>query len=138
MLTHAGEGAMKPRLPFPLVLGLLAVLAIPACLEEARDVDVLLYMAAAARANAAGALPYGVAWIEKGPAAMGLFQGIAAVFGRSSFLGVSLVWLACAVAAAWLARALAREAGATWADGWAALIAVVSLGAVGGTLNSEV
>lgn len=129
---------MKPRLPFPLVLGLLAILAIPACLEEARDVDVLLYMASAARANAAGALPYGAAWIEKGPAAMGLFQGIAAVFGRSSFAGVSLVWLACAAAGAWLARALAREAGATWADGWAALFTVVSLGAVGGTLNTEV
>jgi hypothetical protein len=129
---------IRPKLPFPLVAALLILFAVPALIEQARDVDVLLYMAAAARANDAGTLPYASAWIEKGPLAMGLFQAAAAVFGRYSFLGLGLVWTALALAGAWLARELAREAGASWSDGWAALLFGVSIGAVGGTLNTEV
>ena len=56
---------IRPKLPFPLVATLLVAFAVPALIEQARDVDVLLYMAAAARANDAGALPYVAAWIEK-------------------------------------------------------------------------
>lgn len=129
---------IRPRLRFPLVCALLTLFAVPAVIEQARDVDVLLYMAAAARADAAGALPYTAAWIEKGPLAMGLFQGVAAVFGPGSFPGLAIVWLALALAGAWLARELARQAGAGWSSGWAALLFAVSIGAVGGTLNTEV
>lgn len=129
---------IRPKIPFPLAAALLALFAVPALIEQARDVDVLLYMAAAARANAAGALPYTAAWIEKGPLAMGLFQGVAALFGRYSFPALALVWLGWAIAGAWLAVALAREAGATWGAGWAALLFAVAVGAVGGTLNTEV
>ena len=127
-----------PKLPFPLVAAILAVAAIPGLLEQARDVDVLLYAAAAARANASGSLPYVSAWIEKGPLAMGLYQAIDALFGRYCFPALGLTWLSLAIAGAWLARALAREAGAAGWDGWAALFFAVSIGAVGGTLNTEV
>jgi len=124
---------LRPRLPFPFVVILLAATSIPGLVAQARDVDVLLYMAAAARANALHALPYTAAWIEKGPLAMAAFQLIG-----YSFPALALLWLACAIAGAWLAAALAREAGASWADGWAALAFAIGIGAVGGSLNTEV
>ena len=127
-----------PKLPFPLVAAILLLAAIPGLIEQSRDVDVLLYMAAAARANAEGSLPYAAAWIEKGPLAMGLYQAIDALFGRYCFPAIALVWVALALSGTWLARALAREAGADWGAGWGALGFAVGIGAVGGTLNTEV
>jgi len=124
---------LRPRLPFPFVALVLAATSIPGLIAQARDVDVLLYMAAAARANALHALPYAAAWIEKGPLAMAVFQ----LTGRNAFVGVSIAWLALSIAGAWLSAALAREAGATWADGWAALAFAIGIGTVGGTLNTE-
>ncbi|HVQ35755.1 MAG TPA: hypothetical protein VMT33_07060, partial [Candidatus Bathyarchaeia archaeon] len=111
----------------------LMATSIPGLVAQARDVDVLLYMAAAARANAHHALPYSVAWIEKGPLAMAAFQLVG-----TSFPALAILWLACAISGARLAAALAREAGANWADGWAALAFAIGIGAVGGSLNTEV
>jgi hypothetical protein len=138
MLPHTSETAFRPRIAFPLAAALLFVFAIPDLVACSRDVDVLLYMAAAARANDAGALPYVAAWIEKGPLAMGLFQGIAAVFGRYDFAGQALVWAGFALAGAWSSRSLARAAGATWGAGWAPLLFAAGIGAVGGSLNTEI
>src|SRR5262249_47247677 len=126
-------GLLRPRLPFPFVVIVLVATSIPGLVAQSRDVDVLLYMAAAARANALHALPYTHAWIEKGPLAMAVFHLIG-----YSFVTLSLVSLACAIAGAWLAASLAREAGAEWADGWAALAFSIGIGATGGSLNTEV
>lgn len=129
---------MRPRLPSALPFLVLAAASIPGLLEQARDVDVLLYLVAAARANAEHALPYAAAWIEKGPLAMGLYQLVGLVCGRYALGALALVWLAVAAAGVALAAALAREAGASGGAGWAALFFAVAIGSVGGTLNTEV
>jgi hypothetical protein len=133
------EGRMiRPKLPFPLVVTLLVAFAVPALIEQARDVDVLLYMAAAARANDAGTLPYVAAWIEKGPLAMGSSRCPAPCSAGTAFSGSpSCGWPSGSREPGW-PRSLAREAGAGWSEGWAALLFAVSIGAVGGTLNTEV
>ena len=100
--------------------------------------DVLLYSAAAVRANALGALPYEAAWIEKGPAAMGLFQALFALFGAYNFAALAGAWLALTLTTAALVGSLAEEIGPPGAGGWAAALFVVSIGAIGGTLNSEI
>jgi len=108
----------------------------PALIDQARDVDVLLYATAAARANAETALPYTSTWIEKGPLAMGLYQLLFAAFGAYNLMAVALAWLALALGTLWMVAALARAmGGGAW---WAAAFFAVALPAVGGSLNTEV
>jgi hypothetical protein len=122
-----------------LLLAAVLILAVPTIPEQANDVDVLLYMSAAARAHAQGALPYAAAWIEKGPLAMAGFQGLEAAFGPYPVLAVFLVWLGLAAAGAFLVRALAREIGAgPWASLASGLVFATCLPPVGGTPNTEV
>ena len=98
------------RLAAPLaVAALLILVSLPGMLDQVRDVDVLLYSAAAVRSNAEGALPYVAAWIEKGPLAMGLFQALFAVFGPYNPAAVWCLWLVMALAGAALAWGLAAE-----------------------------
>jgi hypothetical protein len=122
-----------------LLAAAVLIVAVPAIPEQANDVDVLLYMAAAARAHAEGTLPYVAAWIEKGPLAMAGFQGLEVAFGPYPILAVFLAWLALAMAGAFLVRALARELGAgAWSSLAAGLAFVTCLPSVGGTPNTEV
>lgn len=130
---------LERRIHASLLAAAVLLLAIPTFTEHARDVDVLLYMAAAARAHAERAVPYAAAWIEKGPLAMAGFQALEAAFGPYPILAVFLAWLALAGSGAFLTRALAAEIGAgPRASLAAALVFAVSLPAVGGTLNTEV
>jgi hypothetical protein len=99
---------------------------------------VLLYSAAAVRANAEGAGPYVAAWIEKGPAAMALYQVLFALFGPYNLAAIGGAWLLLAVTGTVLVGALSAEIGAAGGRIWAAALFAVSLGAVGGTLNTEV
>ena len=109
---------------------------LPALIDQARDVDVLLYAAAAARSNAAGTLPYIAAWIEKGPLAMGLFQILFALFGAFNLAALALAWLVLALGTMWMVACLARRlGGGAW---WAAAFFAAALPAVGGSLNTEV
>jgi hypothetical protein len=122
-------------------LGVFLVLALGAlrCLvDQGRDVDVMLYSAAAVRANAQGALPYVAAWVEKGPLAMALYQLLFALFGPYNMAAVAWTWLGLAAAGAWLAWALAREMGTGRAASWAPFLFAVAAPVVGGTLNTEV
>jgi hypothetical protein len=122
-----------------LLAAAVLIVAVPVIPEQARDVDVLLYMSAAARAHAEGALPYVAAWIEKGPLAMAGFQALEAAFGPYPILAVFVAWLALAMAGAFLVRALARELGAgPWPSLASGLVFVVCLPSVGGTPNTEV
>lgn len=115
----------------------LVVLALPGLAYQGRDVDVLLYASAAARANAEGTFPYVSAWIEKGPIAMGLYQALDSTAGSYHFPGLAVLWLSFALATAWLVAALARAAGST--RGWpAALLFAVSVTTVSGTFNTEI
>lgn len=133
------RGFAASRLATLALLAVLVLVSVPAVVEEAKDVDVLLYMAAAAKANAAGAPPYVAAWIEKGPLAMGVFQALALAFGRYPMPAVALFGLACSAAAMLLVRAIAREIGAgEWGALAGAAAFAVSVGAVGGTPNTEV
>ena len=120
-----------------LVLAAVAVFSwLPALVDQARDVDVLLYAAAAARANAAGTLPYVAAWIEKGPLAMGLFQLLFALFGAFNLAAVAVAWLVLVLGTMWMVACLARRlGGGAW---WAAALFAAALPAVGGTLNTEI
>ena len=101
--TNAARSALAARLAgrewiAALALATAAVISwLPALIDQARDVDVLLYAAAAARANAAGSLPYVAAWIEKGPLAMGLYQVLFALFGAYNLAALALAWLALAL-----------------------------------------
>ncbi|HEX6850110.1 MAG TPA: hypothetical protein VF139_01795 [Candidatus Polarisedimenticolaceae bacterium] len=129
---------LERRKPDLLLAAAVLTVAIPTIPEQARDVDVLLYMSAAARAHAEGALPYVAAWIEKGPLAMAGFQALEATFGPYPILAVFLTWLALAMAGAFAVRALARELGAgTWPSVAAGLVFVTCLPSVGGTPNTE-
>lgn len=122
-----------------LLAAVVLIVAIPTIPEQANDVDVLLYMSAAARAHAEGALPYVAAWIEKGPLAMAGFQALEAAFGPYPILAVFLAWLVLAMAGAFAVRALARElGGGPWPSLAAGIAFVVCLPAVGGTPNTEV
>jgi hypothetical protein len=122
-----------------LLAAAVLIVAVPTIPEQANDVDVLLYMSAAARAHAEGALPYEAAWIEKGPLAMAGYQGLEAAFGPYPILAVFLAWLVCAMAGAFLVRALARELGAgAWGSLASGLVFVACLPPVGGTPNTEV
>ena len=105
--------------------------------EQSRDVDVLIYSAAAVRANAARALPYVAAWDNKGPLALGLYQALFAVFGAWSFAAVAGAWLLLAGTGAALAWALGRAMGQGDWVGWAALLYAASVTTVGSTLNTE-
>src|SRR5262245_14709168 len=116
-----------------LTIGLLRCL-----LDQGRDVDVMLYSAAAVRANAEGALPYVAAWVEKGPLAMGLYQLLFTLFGAYNMAAVALAWLALTAAGAALAWGLAREMGAGGHALWAPLFFAGAAPLVAGTLNTEV
>jgi hypothetical protein len=120
------------------VVLLLALGALRCLVDQGRDVDVMLYSAAAVRANAQGALPYVAAWVEKGPLAMALYQLLFALFGPYNMAAVALAWLGLAAGGAWLAWALAREMGAGRAAPWAPFLFAVAAPVVGGTLNTEV
>lgn len=118
-----------------LILGAIASWW-PALVNQAGDVDVLLYSVAAARANAESALPYTSAWIEKGPLAMGLYQVLFALFGAYNLAAVALAWIALALGTMWLVGVMARAmGGGAW---WAAAFYAVALPPVGGSLNTEV
>jgi len=120
------------------VIALLAILSLPGIPGHANDVDVLLYSAAAVRANAEGALPYVAAWIEKGPVAMGSFQALFAIFGDYNLFAIGAWWFVLATLGAALSWALAREMGFEAGAPWAAVLFVVGIGPLGGTLNTEV
>jgi len=120
------------------VIALLAVLSLPGIPGHANDVDVLLYSAAAVRANAEGALPYVAAWIEKGPVAMGSFQALFAIFGDYNLFAIAACWFVLATLGAALSWALAREMGFDAGAPWAAVLFAVGIGPLGGTLNTEV
>jgi hypothetical protein len=117
---------------------LLAIGSLRCLLDQGRDVDVMLYSAAAVRANAEGALPYVTAWVEKGPLAMGLFQLLFAVFGAYDMAAVALAWLVLTAAGAALAWGLAREMGAGPHAVWAPVLFAAAAPVVAGTLNTEV
>lgn len=120
-----------------LVVGIAAV-NLPGIFYQPRDVDVLLYQAAAARANAHGALPYAASWIEKGPVAMGIFQLLGAAFGEYNFAALAAAWILFAAAGAWLASAVARDAGAERSSIVAGVLFAASITPVGGTFNTEI
>jgi hypothetical protein len=121
-----------------LAVGLLLLSVGPALTSNVDDMDVLIYAAAAARANAEGALPYVAAWVEKGPLAMAWYQAMDALFGRYPLGAIAAsVLLFHAVAAAGIflgGRALAGVA----AGAWGTALYLVAAGAAGGTLNTEV
>jgi hypothetical protein len=126
------------HLLLPVVAGVLLICGgFRTALEQGRDVDVLIYSAAAVRSNAARALPYLAAWDNKGPLALALYQALFAVFGAWSFAAVAGAWLVLAGAGAALARALGVAMGLGGEAGWAALLYSVSVTAVGSTLNTE-
>jgi hypothetical protein len=118
--------------------GLLLGLGALRCLtDQGRDVDVMLYSAAAVRANAEGALPYVAAWVEKGPLAMALYQLLFGLFGPYNMAALAGAWLALAAAGALLAFRLAREMGARSAAPYAPLLFAAAAPVVAGTLNTE-
>ena len=151
---------LRPFAPRALVAAgvvlLLSAASLPCLLEQARDVDVLLYAAAAVRANAHHALPYEAAWIEKGPLAMGLYQVLFLIFGNGNIAAIAAAWLALALAGAalsWRLASVCEEASppapadrsapggaraVSTAGPWAAVLFAVSVGTVGGTLNTEI
>ena len=127
---------LRQTLPVAALLTLVLLSWLPALTDQARDVDVLLYATAAARANAEGALPYTSTWIEKGPLAMGLYQGLFALFGPYNLAAIALTWLALALATLWMVAVLCRALGGSpW---WGALLFAAALPNVGGSLNTEV
>ncbi len=126
------------RLGAAALAGVLLAGWLPGLFYQARDVDVLLYAAAAARANAEGALPYTAAWIEKGPLAMALFQGLFAATGPYNLAAVALAWVALALCTTALVWLLALALGAGRGAPWAAALYAAALPSVGGTLNTEV
>lgn len=133
----AGAGSSRQRWAVVTLLVLVAMASWwPALMDQARDVDVLLYSTAAARANAEFALPYTSTWIEKGPLAMGLYQLLFAVFGAYNLAAVALAWLVLALFTMWMVAGLARTmGGGAW---WAAALFALALPSVGGSLNTEV
>jgi len=132
------EAGRRRAVLFGAAIALLAVLSLPGIPGHANDVDVLLYSAAAVRANAEGALPYVAAWIEKGPVAMVSFQALFAIFGDYNLLAISACWFVLATLGAAVSWALAREMGFDAGAPWAAVLFVVGIGPLGGTLNTEI
>jgi hypothetical protein len=131
-------GARRHAVLFGAVIALLAVLSLPGIPGHANDVDVLLYSAAAVRANAEGALPYVAAWIEKGPVAMGSFQALFALFGDYNLLAIAAWWFVLVSLGSAVSWALAREMGFDAGAPWAAVLFAFGIGPLGGTLNTEV
>jgi xanthosine utilization system XapX-like protein len=123
---------------FVILAGLTVLSSLPGLFDQVRDVDVLLYASAAVRANAEGAPPYSVAWIEKGPVAVGLYQVLFAVFGPYHAGALAGAWIALATAGMGLAWALAREIGAGNYGPWAAAIYGGALLPLASSLNTEV
>jgi hypothetical protein len=125
-------------------VGGLAVAAVllagwlPGIFYQTRDVDVLLYSAAAVRANAESALPYTAAWIEKGPLAMALYQGLFALAGPYNFAALGAAWAILAILSTALVWLLALVIGARQGAPWAAAFYAASLPTLGGTMNTEV
>jgi hypothetical protein len=132
------EARRRRAVFFGGVIALLAFLSLPGIPGHANDVDVLLYSAAAVRANAEGALPYVAAWIEKGPVAMGSFQALFALFGDYNVFAIAAFWFLFATLGAAVSWALAREMGFDAGAPWAAVLFAVGIGPLGGTLNTEV
>jgi hypothetical protein len=121
-----------------LAAGVLALSVVPSLTSQVDDLDVLIYAAAAARANAARALPYVAAWVEKGPLAMGWYQALDAAFGRYPMGAIALSVLLFHAVAAWAVHGAGRVLGGPRAGLWAAVLYGVAVGSVGGTLNTEV
>ncbi|HEX5043917.1 MAG TPA: hypothetical protein VFV75_13485 [Candidatus Polarisedimenticolaceae bacterium] len=121
-----------------VLAGVLALSVVPSLTSQVDDMDVLIYAAAAARANAEHALPYVAAWVEKGPLAMAWYQALDAVFGRYPMGAIALsVLLFHALATAGV-YGCGRLLGGPRAALWAAALYAVAVGSVGGTLNTEV
>ena len=121
-----------------VLAGALALSVVPSLTSQVDDMDVLIYAAAAARANAEHALPYVAAWVEKGPLAMAWYQAADAVFGPYPMGAIALsVLLFHALATAGV-YGCGRLLGGSRAGFWAALLYAVGVGSVGGTLNTEV
>ena len=121
-----------------VLAGALVLSVVPSLTSQVDDMDVLIYAAAAARANAEHALPYVAAWVEKGPLAMAWYQGLDAAFGRYPMGAIALsVLLFHALATAGV-YGCGRLLGGPLAARWAALLYAVAVGSVGGTLNTEV
>jgi len=73
-----------------VLAAVLALSVVPSLTSQVDDMDVLIYAAAAARANAEHALPYVAAWVEKGPLAMGWYQVLDAAFGHYPMAAIAL------------------------------------------------
>jgi hypothetical protein len=121
-----------------VLAAVVALSVVPSLTAQVDDMDVLIYAAAAARANAEHALPYVAAWVEKGPLAMAWYQGLDAAFGRYPLGAIALsVLLFHALATAGVYGA-GRVLGGPRTALWAAALYAVGVGSVGGTLNTEV